>query len=365
VAVCYLLFGYKAYEYYGDADTLKTHYEGYKRWTEYLTDNLGGDGATLYSRYGDWCPPGDYGIADAPVSRDTPGGFVSAVYYLLHLRYLSKIAAILKKTEDEAEYARRAEATKTAVIKKYYDERQNVFATGSQSCQALALNCGLFAPDKAESAAAALANEIVRCGYHIYAGNQAYRHLFETLTHYGYADVVYRALVNPEYPGWGYMAACGATSVWERWEDEMQLVMHSFCHPMFASYDAWLYNDVLGIKPAPGAAGFDKILIRPAPLAALDNAGGYLDTPCGRVSCSWTRRGKTVEYLIAAPPNTSATVRIDGITHVDGAPFCGDVVLEGGGKVRVSAQSGAVGPLGIYSEKDDGAHIGAQSGGAE
>ncbi|MDR1094191.1 MAG: glycoside hydrolase family 78 protein [Clostridiales bacterium] len=339
VVVCYLLLGYKNYEYYGDAETLKAHYGNYKRWTDFLTSQVGADGATLYSTYGDWCPPGRFGAAEPPVNRDTPDGFVSIVYYYLHLRYLSEIAAVLKKRGDAERYAAAAARTAAAIERKYYDRERGVYATGSQSCAALALNVGLLTGADARRAAAALNAEIARCNYHAYAGNQAYRHMFEALTRYGYADTVRAVLTNPEYPGWGYMAACGATTVWERWEKEMQLVMHSFCHPMFASYDAWMINDVAGIRPDAGAAAMDKILIAPTVLSGVEYASGAIGLLRGRVACSWKRDGDSVEYEIEIPPNTSARVRIAGIEAVGGKPFFGgEFLVDGGGKFTVSAR---------------------------
>ena len=90
---------------------------------------------------------------------------------------------------------------------------------------------------------------------HLSCGNQGYRHLFYALSNLGYTDELVRVLVNPAYPGWGYMAACGATTVWERWEREMQCEMHSFDHPMFGSYDGWLYEYLGGIRLAEDAFG--------------------------------------------------------------------------------------------------------------
>jgi len=36
--------------------------------------------------------------------------------------------------------------------------------------------------------------------------------------YHGHADTAYRILQQPDYPGWGYMNARGATTIWERWD---------------------------------------------------------------------------------------------------------------------------------------------------
>jgi alpha-L-rhamnosidase len=340
VVVCYLLFGYKAYEYYGDKRLLAEHYDAYARWVDFLSRSTGADGATLYSSYGDWCPPQKADPVKTPISHTTPGDFVSIVYYYLHLRYLSDIAHILGKGGAQATYAAMAQKTKKAIDSKYYDESCGVYSTGSQSASALALNCGLLQGDAAKTAARQIVKEIRASGNHVVAGNQAYRHLFEALTAYGYADVVRDVLVNSEYPGWGYMVAMGATTVWERWEAEMQQKMHSFCHPMFASYDAWLFNDVCGLRPAAGACAMDTLHIKPVAPAGLDFARASIEYLRGGASVEWKREWTTIRYTVQIPLNTSARIEIPGMIDCNGLPFTGGVLeVHGGGRYEIVANA--------------------------
>jgi alpha-L-rhamnosidase len=340
VAVCYLLFGYKAYEYYGDSRILSENYGGYKKWVEFLRANTGEDGATLYSTYGDWCPPQKADAACAPVNHATPGGFVSIVNYYLHLRLLAETAGILGREEEERLYGALAESTRDSINKKYYDAERKMYATGGQSAAALALNCGLTERADGQYAARRLSEDIKCGGNHVIVGNQAYRHLFEALTVHGFADTVYDVLVNPDYPGWGYMVAMGATTVWERWEAEMQQKMHSFCHPMFASYDAWLLNDVCGIRPASGARGMDKLRVRPVVLKGLDYAEGSIELLRGRVAVSWKKQGERIVFDIEVPLNTSAILEIPDILTVNGRPYAGAFPeARGGGTYAVTAKN--------------------------
>ncbi|GHU99115.1 alpha-rhamnosidase [Clostridia bacterium] len=340
VSVCYLLLGLFNYKYYGDKATIENNYDGYKAWVEYLTGQTAEDGAALYSRYADWCPPGNYSGTDDPANYTTPGEYVSALYYFWHLQCMARAAEITGNDSDCSKYKKLAEKTFRAIDKKYYDGHKGIYATGSQSAHALALNFGLAAGEKAEELAQRLNGDIVSMNYHAYTGNQAYRHLFDALTKYGYADTVHKLLINPEYPGWGYMVACGATTVWERWEVEMQQKMHSFCHPMFASYDAWFFNSVLGINAAEDAVGMNKLIIKPVIPSGLTHAEGSVKTVRGEVSCAWRKEGAYISFDIVIPPNTDAEILIENVCGVNGRSAGGGtpVSVIGGGRISVKAR---------------------------
>lgn len=310
VSVCYLLLGLHSYRRYGDKRVLEEHYEDFSRWVSLLTAMASEEGILYFSVYGDWCPPGDFRQEDPPFNKDCPGELVSTAYYFWHAKCMQEIADILGKEKDADYYAALARKIKKAYRTKYRRADGKGFGTGSQSCNAISLNIGLAEGDEIKQAQDALLQALVDNDYHTATGNQAYRHLFEALTDAGYADDVYRMLVNPTYPGWGYMLAMGATTVWERWETEMQNTMHSFCHPMFASYDAWLYHRVAGIRFAPDAVGEDKLIFDPVLLSQLTFCEASLKTARGTAYIRWERKGSEVGYEIIVPPNVDAEIRL-------------------------------------------------------
>ena len=295
-----------AYKYYGDIGVINEHYDGMKRWVDYLVDRS--DKYIMdYYYYADWVPPECFDDVK------TDGIYISTVYLYWHLRLMSEIAAIAGNSRDSAYYAARAEESRRAITARYYDGKKKIFASGTQSENAIALWLGLV-PDGDERAVAEnILEDVVRHGDHSTCGNVGYRHLFYALSDYGYADKVYNILVNPEYPGWGYMIVSGATTVWERWESEMQNVMHSFDHPMFGAYDAWLYRYVGGIAVDEDAFACDKVTIKPAVLKKLSRCETSFDTPRGKIVSAWKKEqsGK-VSYHIEIPPTTVAKAVIDG-----------------------------------------------------
>ena len=138
--------------------------------------------------------------------------------------------------------------------------------------------------------------------------------MFYRLAEAGYADTLYKTLVNPEYPGWGYMLEKGATTVWERWEANVGTDMHSFNHPMFAAYDGFLYNYVAGIRTEECSGAFSEIAIEPCFACGVSSASASLDTVRGKISSAWKREGNRVSLHIITPANTVCTVRAHGKT---------------------------------------------------
>lgn len=335
VVVSYLLLAVESYRRYGDRATLQKNYPYFCKWVNFLTSKVGEDGATLYACFADWCPPEGFGATEDPASRLTPGDFVSILYYYLHLKLLATIAEILGYGEDCRKYKDLASRTKAAIRKKYYDSETGEFSVTSQACKAFLLGFG-FAGDGADKLAASLNNDIINNDYHAITGNLSYVHLFFGLTKYGYGDTVFKLLTNPEYPGWGYMVKNGATTVWERWEKTMQQKMHSFCHPMFGSYDAWFYQFLAGIREGKDACGMNKLTISPYFIESLDEVRCGIKTINGKVWVHWKRVKDRIQVEIGIPLNVVAEIDIPGLEKVNDYKWKGGIYLiDGGGKLAL------------------------------
>ena len=156
--------------------------------------------------------------------------------------------------------------------------------------------------------------------------------MFYALADQGYNDLLLETLINPDYPGWGYMVHQGATTVWERWEKEMGSEMHSFNHPMFGSYDGWLYNKIAGINIPDDAQGADKLVIQPLLTEKLNRVSASIETLRGTVRCSYQKTDGRVSYEITVPTNTTAKIILQGkVISVNGKPVkSGDLTVNSG-----------------------------------
>ena len=321
VSAAYLIMPRLAARLYGDREPAQKEYESLKKWVEFLlskSENF----IMTYSYYGDWVPPACFtDVATDPL-------YVSSVYLFWQLRLLAELAQIADRKDEAAHYAGLAEKAKESLLRTYYHPDSHNFSKGTQAENSLALSLGICPPDQAPAVAAHIAEDALRRGHHSTCGNVGYRHFFYALSDYGYAQEVLDILRNPEYPGWGYMIANDATTVWERWEAEMQNEMHSFDHPMFGSYDAWFYRYLAGIAVQDDAEACDKLILDPRFLPSLSFVRASFGTLRGKVCSDWVReKDGSITWTFTVPPTASALVNVCGL--LDGKPFKGGTLPAG------------------------------------
>lgn len=322
--VSYLLLALSAYKYYGDDALVKKEYEGHKKWVEYLLTRQK-DFIMDYYYYADWVPPMTL------KNSVSDGIFVSSMFLYWHLITIAKLAKICGNCKDFEKYSSLAKMSKDALNKKYYHQ-EGYYCNNTQCENAMPVWLGICEDDNKELVVKHIVKDIIDNNYHITCGNQGYRHVFYLLAEYGYSDLAIKVLTNKEYPGWGYMVDSGATTVWERWEKEMQNEMHSFDHPMFGSYDAIFYHYFLGIQ-VDGNGASDITLHTYVP-DSLDYANGEFKTIKGLIKVNWNKdfNNKLINYEYDVPTNTRAKLIVNKeIISLDGKKVQGnEFVLDGG-----------------------------------
>ena len=304
VCVIYLLMADYAYRYYGDKSVCESEYEHLKAWVEYLKSRSKGY-ITDYYYYGDWVLP-------YPETVQPDNIFVSTAYLFWHLKEMKKIAGIVGNKADIALYKKDIELCRKAINDKYFDAETKNYSRGTQTENALAVSLGICADEHATEVAENVYKDVVARNYHCTSGNVGYRHVFYVLAENDHADAVVKILKNPEYPGWGYMIASGATSVWERWESKMTNEMHSFNHPMYGSYDAFLYKFLGGIDVSEDAFGADKLTVAPVFADGIDFVETSYKTVRGMLEVKWQRSESGVELDITVPPTSTVDLLCGG-----------------------------------------------------
>jgi alpha-L-rhamnosidase len=98
-----------------------------------------------------------------------------------------------------------------------------------------------------------------------------------------------------------------ATTLWEHWDLPEQ---NSLNHPMFGSVSEWFFRSLVGINPAEGSVGFDKIIIKPSIVGDLNHVSGSYHSIRGEIVCNWKKTNTDIEMQITIPPNVQATVYI-------------------------------------------------------
>jgi len=81
---------------------------------------------------------------------------------------------------------------------------------------------------------------------------------------------------------------------------------------MFGELNEWFFSHLAGIECDPSGPGFKKIIIRPAVVGDLTQAGASYDSISGRIESDWRRAGSKVKIHMIIPPNTTAEVYLPG-----------------------------------------------------
>jgi alpha-L-rhamnosidase len=322
------------YCYYADRQILEQYYPMMKVYVEYL-NAMAKDDVLRFGKFGDWCPPWHVN------SVETPQDLVAQWYYYHDTLTLSKIAAILGKTEDagllekkatrikdafntlflkedryigkpDEWYRRLASEAMTAEEKEEHTKRlARIFGVRSQTGPALALFLDMVPPEARDAVLNSLVEDIVVIhGTHLNTGIVGTRYILDVLTENGHADLAYQLVTQTTYPSWGYMIKEGATTLWERWEYLTDVGMNSQNHIMLGSVDAWFYRFLDGIQVALPEPSWQRINIKPYILGDLNFVSASVNTFKGIVSSRWTKHYDSLVFEVTIPVNTSATVSV-------------------------------------------------------
>lgn len=298
------------WDHYGDRRAVDAHYAPLKRYIEFLGRSADGHIIRGLGKYGDWCPPG--GV----VPKKTPVELTSTWYYYHDVLILARLAGVLGREAEAREYGRLAESIKEAFNRAFLGESQYAAIRVSpvdnlpnQTSNALPLYLGMVPDDRKDRIVASLVQSVVRVqDDHVDTGILGTRYILDVLTENGQAETAFRMATHKSYPGWGYMLAEGATTLWERWEKLTGFAMNSQNHIMFGSVDAWFYRVLAGLSPL--RPGWRAVRVRPHILGDLTFVEAALETVAGRVSAAWRRDDEGLSLEVAIPVGAVGEVHV-------------------------------------------------------
>ena len=333
--LAYPLIAEYMYENYGDKRILAEHYDGLKAWAEFLHRHAPG-GIVDYSYFGDW-------VAIDP----TPKLLAATWAYIKALDVVAMAADVLGKSDDAQHYKALAADVRQAFNQKYRNP-EGVYATGSQAAQVLALDAHVMAgKDEGPTMSRLLDDVNYYHDVHLTTGILGTKYLFPVLASRGHADLAYEVLTQPGYPGYGFMLAHGATTLWELWQERTGPEMNSHNHHMFASAGTFLFNVLAGINRGAGPA-YANIRIEPELVHGLNWMSASTDTIRGSVASAWRRIGAGYELKITIPVGSAASVHLPLLKLAD------PEITESGTAVFVSGkpQTGLSGISSVRKMKD-------------
>lgn len=320
----YIIIVWYLYHYYGDTRILENHFETMKKYVEFLNASSEGHIIKKLGKYGDWCPPGSI----AP--KRTKLELTSTWYYYYEIVLLSKIAHLIGEEKEAKKYAQLAEAVKDAFNRQFFENDQYaghwmspVARNVDQTSNVLPLYLNMAPEGMKSNVLAKLLHSIIHDqDYHLDTGIIGTRYLLDVLTENCHEDIAYRIATQNTYPGWGYMIAEGATTLWERWEKITGGGMNSHNHIMLGSIDAWFYRAIAGITSLE--PGWRKIRIKPGVCGDLEFATATLKTMRGAVHVSWEKHENSLDVIVQIPVGAEAEIYLpllwdDGVVLESGS----------------------------------------------
>lgn len=309
----YVLAAEMIYRRFGDRSGIVDHYPSMKRWAELIVREYVRDGLVVRDCFGDWClPPESLELIFSNDPTRKPDGRIlstATFHHILHL--LAGFAVMAGHPEDAGDYLACADSLKEGLNRHLFDYETARYGNNAVTGNLLPLYYGLVPAGYEQRVLDNIVEktEVERDG-HVSTGVVGIQYLMRTLTRCGREDLAYKLATQESYPSWGYMAAKGATTIWELWNgDTAAPDMNSANHVMLlGDLVIWYYENLAGIRNAEGSVGFRRIEMKPCFPEGLGRVEARYRSVSGVIGSSWERRGDGISWTIEIPANCSATV---------------------------------------------------------
>lgn len=308
-AVCVNL-PYYIYKYDGDKSVTEENEELIVKYFGYAKTMLDEKGLAAYG-LGDWVSPvrNEEGYPKAPlITTDS----IELYYCARKAEHLFKEAGLTKSQEFMKDFA----DTMYKSIRDNLIDFDTMTVYGEcQTCQAFALQAGIFTLEETPKAQAKLVELVHEAGDTNTGGMLGVTYLFRALSDAGEADLAYRVVTESECKNdFGYWIKKGATSMWESFHEldatsKNGYAISSRNHHFLGDIGGWFIENIAGLKPNPHATDITYFEISPEFIEAIDNASAYFDSLCGRIEVSWVRNTDTVELNLTLPEGLKGQIK--------------------------------------------------------
>jgi alpha-L-rhamnosidase len=284
----------KLYQYYGNRSLLESQYPVARKWVDFMHAHAKNNLI-------------DITIGDHESVEPKLVGVSATAFYYYNTRQVARFAEIIGRQDDYRRYSLLADSIRSAFIARYVDVAAGKVDQQTPAAQAYGLYFGLVPETARDAALSLLLKSIAEKGNHITAGIFGTRYIMEVLSNGGKHATAYTMATQKTFPGWGYMIANGATTLWEHWALSENTYSHN--HPMFGSISDWFYRTIGGIRPAENAVGYNRIVIQPR-FDSIQWASASYQSVLGKVSSRWRKDGDLLTLDIHVPVNATAVVRL-------------------------------------------------------
>jgi alpha-L-rhamnosidase len=323
-----VIIPWMTYRYYGNTRIIVENYDNMKRWVEYMhskSNNLiyvWNEGNGNWHGYGDW-------IAVEP----TPSAPIGTAYFAYTAKLLSKMAALIGKSEDAAYYADLSAKIAVAYQKEYWDTTEKLNYPGAtQTASLLPLAFGITPTELKDQVMKNLVDNVKAKDVHPTTGFLGTGYILPMLSKYGRHDLAYQMINQTTYPSWGYMVEKGATSIWELWNSDTERPegMNSRNHFALGCVGEWMWNTLAGLNISNEKPGFKQMIIRPEPVGDLKWVKAEYESNYGKIVIDWKLDGSTFTMNLTVPANSEAVIEMPEIKPDAVVTESGKNVIAGG-----------------------------------
>jgi alpha-L-rhamnosidase len=283
-----IIIPYNLYLFYGDRTILKQALPYMKKYMNYVYKNHVTDDLYHGFSFGDWLS------IDETTDKDLYNNV-----FLAHDNYLMFKICKLLNDKEQTMFLNNFNNIKNAFRKRFLLENKRL-ASDTQGAYILSLAFDLLSEEEVKPNLLRKINEY----NHLTTGFQSSKYLLPILCSIGHKDIAYQLLNNKEYPSWGYMISCGATTIWERWDSYKKGDsfnkdgMNSFNHFSLGTVAEWMYSHMVGVKPTFNDPGFKKAVISPYFDKKTSDLSSKLITKYGTILVHYKIIDNVIEYHI-------------------------------------------------------------------
>jgi alpha-L-rhamnosidase len=299
---------WEMYQNYADRRILEVNYPVMQKWMGFVESHspkglLERWPNTDYRNWylGDWARPGRTDGA-ALISPN----LVSNCFVVQCCDWMERIATLLHRADDAAQYKGKAASMRALIHAEFYDPDRGTYADDTQTDLAYALLAGVT-PDALRAKVIERLEAKIRVDGkgHLDVGLVGVPVLTTALTNANRSDLVFEYASKDSFPGWGHMLASGATTTWEHWDGE-----RSHIHNCYNGIGVWFYRALAGIRPDVEAPGFKHMILNPCPVGDVTSVTARQDTVRGPIESAWRIADGVFHWQIRIPANTTATVLV-------------------------------------------------------
>lgn len=293
------------YRFTGNLHLLAAHYRTMQAYLTYLGREA--KHHILSEGLGDWY---DIGPKPPGLAQLTGMKVTATDTYYRDLTVMEKIATLLHKPGDTADYARLAAEVKASYNREVFHPVTNEYDRGSQTANGMSLAVGIVPQSRRKAVLKNLVANIRAHSNHLTAGDVGFHYVLEALRQGGRGDVICSMLSQKTPPSYAYQLEQGATTLTEAWNANRA---NSQDHFMLGHAEAWFYRGLAGLQFNLSRPQGEQIVFRPEFVCDIASARASYRSVLGRVAIAWHHTASTTQISVTVPVGQTALIYIPAV----------------------------------------------------